>query len=86
MPEPIVQIVGPTDGWVLETLARRLADKLPDAEFVPWKPAPRHCTALAYYVNYALYEGPSGLLDVAFFTHRDDDQQFLARARRVDHW
>jgi hypothetical protein len=83
-PPPVVQIVGPTDGWVLERQARILATKLPYAEFVPGRPRPREETALIYYFNYALYPGPSGLIDVGFFTHRDDAQGFLDKARRVD--
>jgi hypothetical protein len=82
--EALVQVVGPEDGWVLERLARRLAAKLPYAAFVPWKPIRDVGACLAYYVNYALYDGPSGLIDVAFFTHLDEAQQFLERARRVD--
>jgi hypothetical protein len=82
--EAVVQIAGPTDNWVLERLARRLAAKLPYARFVPWRPEPGGAARLAYYVNYALYQGPSGLIDVGFFTHRDDTQHFLERARGVD--
>jgi glycosyltransferase involved in cell wall biosynthesis len=81
----MVQIIGPADGWVLEKLARILAAKLPYAEFVPWHPRPGSTTKLAYYVNYALYHGPSGLVDVGFFTHHDEEQQFLPRARRLDY-
>jgi glycosyltransferase involved in cell wall biosynthesis len=80
----LVQVVGPTDGWVLERLARRLVAKLPYAEFVPGAPRPAAGARLAYYVNYALYERPSGLIDVGFFTHLDETQNFLGRARRVD--
>jgi glycosyltransferase involved in cell wall biosynthesis len=83
-PEPLVQVVGPTDGWVLERLARRLAAKLPYAAFVPWEPRWTGRPGLAYYVNYALYGGPSGLVDVGFFTHREDVAAFLGRARRLD--
>jgi glycosyltransferase involved in cell wall biosynthesis len=84
-PDPAwLQVVGPQDDWVLEQLARRLAAKLPYAEFVPWKPRPGGAARLAYYVNYALYDGPSGLIDVGFFTHRDDSFGFLDRARRLD--
>lgn len=82
---PLVQVVGPTDGWVLERLARRLVAKLPYAEFVPWKPVPRPGGGLAYYVNYALFDRPTGLVDVGFFTHRDDAHGFLDRARGLDH-
>jgi hypothetical protein len=81
---PLLQIVGPTDNWVLERLARRLAAKLPYAEFVPWRPRPNGAARIAYYVNYALYDGPSGLIDAAFFTHHDEAHQFLERARRMD--
>lgn len=82
---PLVQIVGPTDGWVLERLARRLADKLPYAAFVPWCPSPRPGGGIAYYVNYALFGRPTDLIDVGFFTHRDDAHGFLDRARGLDH-
>src|SRR5262249_28491113 len=61
-----------------------LAAKLPYAEFVPWKPRPSPNGVLAYYVNYALYDRASGMMDVAFFTHLDPEQQFLEKARRVD--
>ncbi len=81
--QPLVQIVGPTDDWVLERLARTLATKLPYATFSPWKPRPGE-GALAYYVNYALFDGPSGLIDVGFFTHREDGFGFLERASVVD--
>ncbi len=82
--EPLVQIVGPTDDWVLERLARRLAAKLPYAEFVPWEARPSGSLRIAYFVNYALYRGPSGVIDGAFFTHREDAHGFLERARQVD--
>jgi hypothetical protein len=78
-----VQIVGPADGWILEALARRLASKLPYATFAPWRPRPSP-GGLAYYVNYALYQGPGGGVDVGFFTHVDEGQGFLERARRMD--
>jgi hypothetical protein len=82
---PVVQIVGPTDGWILERLARRLAAKLPYAGFAPWRPSPRPGGGLAYYVNYALFGHPTGLVDVGFFTHRDDAHGFLDRARGLSH-
>jgi hypothetical protein len=81
---PWLQVVGPADNWVLERIARRLVAKLPYAELVAWKPRPNPATRLIYYVNYALYGGPSGHLDAAFFTHLDQEQQFLERARSVD--
>ena len=64
--DALVQVVGPTDDWILGRLAELLARKLPYAEFVPWKPQPDSVARLAYYVNYALYHGPSGLIDIGF--------------------
>ncbi len=66
-------------------MAQKLAAKLPYAEFVAWKPKPTPATRLVYYINYALCETPSGLIDVGFFTHFDQSHQFLERARRVDY-
>jgi hypothetical protein len=82
--ELAVQVVGPADGWVLERLARTLAAKLPYAEFVPWRPQPGPATRLVYYVNYALLDRPSGLIDVVFFTHPDENHQSVEQARRAD--
>ncbi len=83
--DAIVQIVGPADGWVLERLARRLTAKLPYAVFVPWRPQIGGAARLIYYVNYALYEHPSGLIDVGFFTHLDETHGFLEKARQLDY-
>jgi hypothetical protein len=82
---PGVQVVGPEDGWILERIARRLASKLPYAILTRpgTKPAPH--IALVYYVNYYLYNGPSGVLDVGYFTHADEANDFLARGRRMDY-
>lgn len=81
----IVQIVGPTDNWILEKLARVLVAKLPYASFSPWEPTRNGPPGLAYYVNYGLFQGPTSLIDVGFFTHRDDSQGFLERARAMDY-
>lgn len=78
---PLVQIVGPTDNWILQKLASVLVSKLPYAVFSPWRPGRQG--QLLYYVNYALYAEPSGLIDVGFFTHRDDSHEFLNRAQQM---
>jgi hypothetical protein len=80
----LVQIVGPSDEWILERLAKKLSSKLPYSEFVPWKPAPTPATRLVYYMNYALFQQRSGLIDVGFFTHHDASHRFLERAHQVD--
>ncbi len=82
--ELTVQVVGPADGWILERLARTLVAKLPYAEFVPWEPRPDRATRLVYYVNYALFGGPSGRIDVVYFTHPDENHRSLERARQAD--
>ena len=84
LPPALVQVVGPTDGWILERLARTLARRIPYADFVPWRPQPNGHAVLAYYVNYALYANPSGMIDVGFYTHLDESHGFLARAQRMD--
>ncbi|MEZ6064054.1 MAG: glycosyltransferase [Planctomycetaceae bacterium] len=81
LPDPLVQIVGPTDNWILQKLSSVLVGKLPYSKFAAWRPDRQG--RLAYYVNYALYERPSGLIDVGFFTHRDDTHDFLERARSI---
>jgi glycosyltransferase involved in cell wall biosynthesis len=83
--ECAVQIIGPTDSWILERLARKLESKLPYAKFFPWKPKENTSTQIAYYVNYALYQTASRFIDVGYFTHVDESHQFLERARRVDY-
>ena len=80
----MLQIVAPSDNWILERLADRLASKLPYAELVSTSSMTKE-TKLAFYVNYALYREPSGLIDVGFFTHLDEQHLFLERARRMDH-
>lgn len=82
--QSVVQVVGPADGWILERLARRLVAKLPYAEFIHPGTQPSAGVALIYYVNYFLYSGPSGCMDVGFFTHLDESNQFLERARSLD--
>jgi glycosyltransferase involved in cell wall biosynthesis len=79
-----VQIVGPIDHWILERLARRLAAKLPYTTFEPWAPEPTQAGGLVYFVNHALYQGPTGSLDVGFITHKDDAHQLLYCARQLD--
>jgi hypothetical protein len=82
--QSIVQVLGPEDGWILERLARQLAAKLPYAVFSHANSQLFPDSALAYYVNYFLYNSPSSVLDVGFFTHFDEAGQFLERARRMD--
>jgi glycosyltransferase involved in cell wall biosynthesis len=82
LPTPIVQVIGLSDNWILERLARRPAGKLPYATFIA-QPTKDKVVRLAYYVNYFLYNNPSGLIDVRFFTHCEREEEFLGRARHM---
>jgi glycosyltransferase involved in cell wall biosynthesis len=82
--EPLVQVVGPADGWILERLGRRLASKLPYAAFTINQPDRGIGEGIAYYMNYALFQGPTSLIDVGFFTHLEDSHDFLGRARDMN--
>jgi hypothetical protein len=42
------------------------------------------CEGVAYYMNYALFQGPTSFIDVGFFTHLEDSHDFLGRARDMD--
>ena len=81
-----LQIVAPEDGWILERLARKLVAKLPYAEFAPWRPSPSSTASIAYYVNHALYEVQSKFIDVGYFTHLDEEHQFLERVSPAKLW
>jgi hypothetical protein len=78
--DPLVQVVGAADGWILEWLGRRLWTKLPYAVFANDQPD----RGIAYYMNYALFQGPTSCIDVGFFTHLEDSHDFLGRARDMD--
>ena len=82
--EPLVQVVGPADGWILERVGRRLATKLPYALFSINQPDRGVGEEIAFYMNYALFQGPTPFVDVGFFTHIDDNHEFLGRARDMD--
>jgi hypothetical protein len=62
-----------------------LGAKLPYARFVAGQPEPDGLVRLAYYINYALWQKPSGLIDVGFFTHLDESNRCLERARAMQY-
>jgi hypothetical protein len=82
--EPLVQVVAPTDGWILEGLGRQLVAKLPYVVYSINEPDRGIDDGIAYYVNYALFKGPTSFADVGFFTHFEDSHDFLGRARSMD--
>jgi hypothetical protein len=84
MEKPIVQVVGPTDNWVLQKLARTLVARLPYAASAAMEPKRSAPAGIAYYVNYALYQGATSFIDVGFFTHLEESHDFLGRAHDID--
>lgn len=39
---------------------------------------------IAYYMNSALFQGPTSFVDVGCFTHLEGSHDFLGRARDMD--
>lgn len=81
-----VHIVLSDRGWILERLAKELADRLP---YVRYGDAPDPSAAIQYYVTYGCRRERVSPVEVALFTHREDDVHAAARfdavARDVEH-
>jgi glycosyltransferase involved in cell wall biosynthesis len=81
---PRVQVVAPTDAWILERMGRELVQRIPFVRISPWKPELQEPWDIAYFVNYALYQPvPNARLVGGYFTHKESDQ-FEAIARQLD--
>jgi hypothetical protein len=89
-----VQIVYPTDGWILNKLADYLIKSIDFVTGTPWTPDISQKWDLTYYINYRLFKPHYTLLKPlgctknstltgAFFTHREDGK-FDKRGRQVD--
>jgi glycosyltransferase involved in cell wall biosynthesis len=81
---PRIQIVAPTDSWILERMGGCLARHIPGASLSDWKPDESRSWDLTYFVNYALYR-PSRNAGVTggWFTHKENDS-FELIAREMD--
>jgi glycosyltransferase involved in cell wall biosynthesis len=90
-----VQIVHPTDGWILQKLAMMLIDNIDYVTGSPDKPNTTEKWDLTYYVNYYLYKPERGLhslfyatrnsrISGGFFTHKEKGLSFEKRARQLD--
>lgn len=81
-----VHVVLSDRGWILEKLARELADRLPYVSFdtAICKPVPIH-----YYMTYGCRLERVSPIELAFFTHLEQDsnaaQRFFETAGSVDH-
>ncbi len=89
-----IQIVYPTDGWILNKLGKLLSDRVPDAVGSPDQPDRNAPFDITYFINYYLYKpqrcysNPFGKLRNSrilggFFTHRQG-KHFDRRARQMD--
>lgn len=83
---PSVRIVTSDRGWILERLAKEIADRLP---YVTYGTETDPAAAIQYYITYGCRGARVSPIEVALFTHREQDAtaaaRFDAAAREVDH-
>ncbi|WP_158287888.1 glycosyltransferase family 4 protein [Falsiroseomonas bella] len=81
-----VNIVTSDRGWILETLAREIAARLP---YVAFGDGPRRDAAIQYYITYSCRRRRLSPIELAFFTHLEPEgaahDAFFDTARQVDH-
>lgn len=73
-------------GWILEKLAKEIADR---SKFVTFDTNPDPSADLQYYVNYSCRRRRVSLVELAFFTHSEQDEaarkRFFDIAQDVEH-
>jgi glycosyltransferase involved in cell wall biosynthesis len=81
-----VNIVTSDRGWILETLARELATRLP---YVTFGEGPDRAAAIQYYMTYSCRGRRLSPVEVAYFAHLEPDaptrERFFRVAREVEH-
>lgn len=81
-----VNIVTSDRGWILERLAREIADRLP---YVVFGEGPDPAAAIQYYVTYSCRRRRLSPIEVAYFAHLEPEgearERFFAVAREVEH-
>lgn len=81
-----VNIVTSDRGWILERLATELTTRLP---YVKFTDAVDPRAAVQYYITYSTWRQRVSPIEVAFFTHLEQDAKardhFFEVARTVDH-
>ena len=86
MTSKLVHIVLSDEGWILERLAKEISDRLP---YVGYSLVPDSSVPLQYYITYGCRKKRVSNIEVALFTHREDDVKAAARfdqvAREVDY-
>src|SRR5262245_36684694 len=72
-------------GWILEKCAREIADRAPNVTYGTDAAG----AELQYYINYSARKGRVSAVEVAFFTHSENDPEARKRyfdcANEVDH-
>ena len=80
-----VHIVVSDRGWILETLAKNIADRLP---YVSYDVIPRQTAKIQYYMTYGCRQERVSPFEMALFTHREEipsaARQFNEAATAVD--
>jgi len=81
-----VNIVTSDRGWILEKLAREIADRLP---YVRFGEGPDPAAGIQYYVTYSCRHRRLSPVEVAYFAHLEPEgearQRFFDTAREVEH-
>jgi glycosyltransferase involved in cell wall biosynthesis len=81
-----VNIVTSDRGWILEKLAREIADRLP---YVTFGNGPDPDAAIQYYVTYSCRAKRLSPVEVGYFAHLEPEgearERFFSTAREVDH-
>ncbi|MFT5728355.1 MAG: glycosyltransferase involved in cell wall biosynthesis/predicted SAM-dependent methyltransferase [Desulforhopalus sp.] len=81
-----VHIVLADRGWILERCAMEIVKRLP---YISLSQVPDENAKINYYMNYSVFQKKSSGIDIAFFTHLEDDRgaadRFMKTALLVDH-
>jgi len=95
-----LNIICPNDGWILEKIANELFKKLNGSKLYYSNDNKLYIEdgplddpkAINYYINYYLFKKKSSGIDIAFFTHYEEDEQnrklteyFFHVAKQVDY-
>lgn len=79
-----IQIVGPTDNWVLQKLATALWDRIPGCHKSVYSPDTNNQYDITYFLNYALYRPVKNSKFVGgYFTHKENGR-FKEIADKMD--
>ncbi|OGS33737.1 MAG: hypothetical protein A2293_14380 [Elusimicrobia bacterium RIFOXYB2_FULL_49_7] len=72
---PRIQIVAPTDSWILQKMGQELLQRIPFIHYSPWKADQREKWDIVYFINYALFQPvPKARYIGGYFTHKENDQ------------